>query len=380
MWPIISLPFRRLVFWLHLTVGVIAGTVIFVLSLTGMLLGYERQIVAAFDSRGTVTVPADGVRLGLDQLLVRASIDQRSVSTITVRAAPEQAVLVRPAATRALPVFLDPYSGASLPPPVGGPVRTFMSKVRQWHLVLGAPEGAWTPVAHAVSGVAVSALLLLVPMGLWLWWPARWTRASIGRLLWFQPALRGRARDFNWHNSVGVWSAAPLFVMALTSVLLVYQWPNELIQRIGTSPRPAAPASDQTTHSPDAPFASWSVLHDAVTRRHPAWRVVTFTRGRPDQKPVVVQAVVLEGNTFRPDLRTVLLLDAVTALPVRVVEYAAMPVGRRLLAWVRYTHTGEAFGLAGQTVATLASAAGVLLTWTGLALAWRRFRTRVSRR
>lgn len=376
------LPLRRIVFWLHLTTGVIAGAIIFVLSLTGMLLGYERQIVAAFDSRGTVAVPAGGVRLGLDEMLAKANIEQRSVSMITVRAAPEQAVLVRPAAARAVPIALDPYSGASLPLPVGGPVRTFMAKIRQWHLVLGTPEGPWRPVAHAVSGVAVSALLVLVPMGLWLWWPAQWTRASVGRLLWFHPGLAGKARDFNWHNSVGVWSAAPLFVMALTSVLLVYQWPNELILRMGATPPsapPASPASSQAAQSPDAPLASWSALHDAVMRRHPGWQTVTFTMGRPDQKPVV-QAVVLEGNTFRPDQRTVLTLDAVTTIPVRVVEHGTLPLGRRLIAWVRYTHTGEAFGLLGQTVATVTSAAGVLLVWTGMALAWRRFRARVRGR
>ncbi len=45
------LPLRPVVFWVHLTVGAIAGAVIFVLSLTGMLLGYERQI-GALHGRG----------------------------------------------------------------------------------------------------------------------------------------------------------------------------------------------------------------------------------------------------------------------------------------------------------------------------------------
>jgi hypothetical protein len=36
-------------------------------------------------------------------------------------------------------------------------------------------------------------------------------------------------------------------------------------------------------------------------------------------------------------------------------------------------HTGEVLGLAGQTIAGIASFGGAVLVWTGLSLAWRRF-------
>jgi uncharacterized iron-regulated membrane protein len=46
---------RKIIFWLHLTAGVLAGTVILVMSATGVLLAFERQIVA-FAERGIRTV------------------------------------------------------------------------------------------------------------------------------------------------------------------------------------------------------------------------------------------------------------------------------------------------------------------------------------
>ena len=52
--------------------------------------------------------------------------------------------------------------------------------------------------------------------------------------------------------------------------------------------------------------------------------------------------------------------------------YASQPPGRKVVGWLRFTHTGEAFGLPGQTVAGLASAGAVMLVWTGLSLALRR--------
>jgi len=46
--------------------------------------------------------------------------------------------------------------------------------------------------------------------------------------------------------------------------------------------------------------------------------------------------------------------------------------GRQARMIVRFLHTGEVLGLAGQVVAGLASLASALLVWSGLALAWRR--------
>jgi uncharacterized iron-regulated membrane protein len=47
---------------------------------------------------------------------------------------------------------------------------------------------------------------------------------------------------------------------------------------------------------------------------------------------------------------------------------------------MRFGHTGEYWGLAGQTIAGIVSLGAAVLMWTGLALAWRRFRTWLRRR
>ena len=46
---------------------------------------------------------------------------------------------------------------------------------------------------------------------------------------------------------------------------------------------------------------------------------------------------------------------------------ASLP-GRKARTWLRFAHTGEVYGLAGQTVAGLVTAGGAVLVWTGLAL------------
>ena len=47
---------RTVLFWLHLSAGVVAGALIMVMSVTGVLLTYEKQIVAWSD-RGYRAAP-----------------------------------------------------------------------------------------------------------------------------------------------------------------------------------------------------------------------------------------------------------------------------------------------------------------------------------
>ncbi|MGH7350437.1 MAG: PepSY domain-containing protein, partial [Candidatus Rokuibacteriota bacterium] len=82
-----------------------------------------------------------------------------------------------------------------------------------------------------------------------------------------------------------------------------------------------------------------------------------------------------EPAGWHPTPRSQLVLDPFTAAVVKWEPFAGQGLGRRLRAWVRPLHTGEAGRLAGQTVAFVASAGGAVLVWTGIALAWRRFRS-----
>ena len=49
--------FRKVLFWSHLTVGIIGGLVILMMSVTGVLLTYERQIIAWADPRNYQVAP-----------------------------------------------------------------------------------------------------------------------------------------------------------------------------------------------------------------------------------------------------------------------------------------------------------------------------------
>src|SRR3954447_21170048 len=101
---------RKTLFWMHLCAGSIAGVVILIMSVTGVLLMYERQIVNWAD-RGFRHAPpvAGAARLPVETLLAKAA---GKPSAITLRADARGPAAVEFGRERML--YLNPYTGEVL--------------------------------------------------------------------------------------------------------------------------------------------------------------------------------------------------------------------------------------------------------------------------
>jgi uncharacterized iron-regulated membrane protein len=102
------------------------------------------------------------------------------------------------------------------------------------------------------------------------------------------------------------------------------------------------------------------------------WRTITVRIPSSPSAPVVF--AIDRGDGGQPQLRSTLTLDRRAGDVVSAEDFSSQTPARQVRSLMRFAHTGEVLGLAGQTVAGLASGGGVVLVWTGLALAWRRFR------
>ena len=86
------------------------------------------------------------------------------------------------------------------------------------------------------------------------------------------------------------------------------------------------------------------------------------------------QVTVDTGTGAQPQKKGTLQLDRVTGETKKWEPFEAQSKGRQWRSWMRFVHTGEYYGLVGQTIACLVTAGSVVLVYTGLALTWRRFR------
>jgi uncharacterized iron-regulated membrane protein len=421
---------RTLVFWPHLIAGVSAGVVILLMCVTGALLTYERQLIAWSDSHFRSAPPSpDAARLPMETLLARvqAAHPDLAPTAVTVRSAPDAPVVL---AVPRRTLYADAYTGAVLGEGTQT-VRRLMSSLRAWHRWIGVQGDAQArAVPKAITGWSNVIFAFIVASGFYLWFPRKWAWNQVRAVVLFNSRARGKARDFNWHNVIGSWSAAALFIVVISGVPISFSWGNALVYRlVGEEvPRPAAAAGRQggaagRNGGPGAraggpgrvggPGAAAPVATEAVEnveapgdgqprgrslaqaparddsglnalmaraeRQVPGWRSINMRL--PTSTTGSVVFAIDRGDGGQPQLRSTLTLDRASGEIVRYEAFSDLTRGRQIRNVMRFAHTGEVLGIPGQTIAGLVSAGGAVLVWTGIALAlrrliaWRRRRT-----
>lgn len=420
--------FRKVLFWCHLATGVTVGIVVLVMSVTGVLLTYQKQMQGWADARTYhLAPPASGARPLEPGPLVAAvrRAEPGQPTALTWRAGPGRAVEV--AFGREKTVFADPYTGAVLGRGAVG-MKKFFSVATSWHRWLAA-EGENRARARAVTGACNLGFLFLVLSGVFLWCPRNWSRRALRNVTWFRRGLRSRARDFNWHNVIGFWSFLPLAVVVASGVVISYPWASTLVYRAfgeepptrqgppggapagggasaareGSSPegargaaqpgaaagQPGGSRSGATSaeSSPGAQaarggggdvLAGTGPLLARAQGRVDGWRSITLQLPKSASAPVVFS--IDRGSGGQPQKRASLTLERGTGREVKWQPFAAGTPGARMRSILRFAHTGEVLGIVGQTVAGLVSLGGAFLVWTGLWLSFRRFRSWRKRR
>jgi uncharacterized iron-regulated membrane protein len=405
---------RTLIFWPHLIAGITAGIVILVMSVTGVLLTYERQMIAWSDSGYRSTVPASGGdRLPVETLLqtIRKQHPNVAPTAVTFGSAPDAP------ATVAVPqrtLYFDAYSGQLLGEGAQG-MRRFMSETRAWHRWL-AVEGDGRPVARFITGWSNFLFLFIVVSGFYLWFPRKWTWNHVRSVLLFSRNSTSKARDFNWHNVIGVWSAIPLAIVVASALPISFPWANAMVYRaVGEEPpvqrgregggargregvgggregraggpearagggeaRAGREGGGRREERAAPTLDGLNTLWARAAQQVEGWRTINVRVPESDRAPVVF--AIDKGDGGQPQHRSTLTLDRATGEVVTYESFESQSLGRRLRSISRFAHTGEVLGIPGQTIAGLATAGSVVLVWTGLALAWRRWRAWMKRR
>jgi uncharacterized iron-regulated membrane protein len=373
------MPFRTVFFWFHLITGVTAGAIVLVMSATGVLLMYEKQVVQWAESGPRAAPPSPAAtRLSVEALLRSAQTARPGLTptTVTVSRDPDAPVVLALGRDAGV-LLLNAYTGEVIAN--GSPVRGFFRTVTDWHRWLGR-SGEARATGRAVTGAANLAFLCMVLSGMYIWLPRMWTWRQVRGLIWFRRGVPAKAREFNWHHVFGFWAAIPLVVVVASGVVMSYPWANALVYRVaGEAPAgPAGPAPAQAraaARGPERGDARPLALDglNAIWARAESvdgWRTLALRVPSARDRQVIV--TVDRGTGGRPHQRAQLTLDRATGAIVSWEPFQSLSAGRRLRSILRFAHTGEVLGPVGQTIAGLASFGAVMLVYTGLALSLRR--------
>jgi uncharacterized iron-regulated membrane protein len=239
-----------------------------------------------------------------------------------------------------------------------------------------AATGEYRDPARLVTGVSNLLFGCIILSGSILWLPRKWSWRHVRPVLWFRGGLQGKARDFNWHNVIGLWCALPLLAVVAAGLVISFPWATNLVYTLtGTKAPAAAPTQQRGGGAPgvaslDQVDGAWRLAQVQV----PGWRVISLRLPQREADPFTF-TIDRNDERGRPDLRHVISIDSKAERVSRAESFDSYNTGRKARTWLRWIHTGEAGGAVGQAIAGGASAGGAVLVWTGLALALRRFRT-----
>ena len=374
---------RTVLFRLHLSVALAAGLFIVTMAVTGVVLACEDAVMSLAERRRSVAVREDAPRLSPDEIVQAAAAwgarsgDPFTATSIEYRDRPGAAVQVH--AGRDRRVFVDPWTsevtGEGFPL-----LEAFFEGVRGWHRWLGA-SGSGVRTGRTVTGAANVAFLFLLLTGPLLWLPRRITRRSLTENLFFRRGVRGPARQLNWHYVVGIWSVLPLVAISATGVVMSYPAVGDRIYSVvGAVLSGGGGNPDRDVGEGGGESGENGLGHAlaAAEAQLPGWRSIVLTLPRPDDAEVRVD--VRTGRTGQPQKAAVLTVDRGTGAVASMESFRDETPGHRAQEFLRYAHTGEYWGLAGQALAGLVALGVVTMAWTGFSVALVMYRLRRGRR
>ncbi len=365
--------FRKILFWLHLISGVLAGIFIFIMCVSGALLSFESNILAFAESemRNVQPLSENAQRLSIKEIIakVQATKPKAKPSGITFQSDKNAAATI--ALGRDGQLYVNPYNGEITGE--GAVVwRGFFRVVEDAHRWL-ALSGTGRNVGKSLNDAANLLFLFLAISGYYIWFPRQWTRKHFAPILWFRGTNSGKARDFNWHNVIGFWTSSILIVLTLTGAIISYQWAGNLLYTLTGNEVPAQP--QQTPNAPNQQSEQTLVLPDNLSKilskaeNQTAWKTISL------RLPITKDSAVLtidEGIYWNKFGRSTLTIDTKTTEITKWESYSEQNAARQLRSWARFTHTGESFGIIGQILGFIACFGGAFLVYTGISLALRR--------
>lgn len=376
--------FRSTLFWVHLVSGIISGVIIAIMSVTGVVIAFEEEMLAWKDREVRIISgdPAAARPLALAELRDRIAKDRPGfvVSRFVLHRDPARTYEAYAGAEG--PVYVDPYKGVSSDS-VAHDLHHLLGHFEEWHRWLGF-QGDALPVGKLITGIGNLAFLVLCLTGLYLWFPRRWSARAWRPRLWFTPGARGKARDFQWHHVLGLWSFPALVLLSATAVVISFNWGHRLVfQLAGEEPpvarnfgmmrTPEAVVSAPPAGTHKKPFEE---ILAVIKDHYPLWKEIGFyfpaeTSTAPTtvpQKTYVTLPDYMPSRAYVP-----IESDPYTGAILQATHFADRSAGLRARVWIRFLHTGAGFGFTGKLIATLATLVSLVLIYTGFALSWRRF-------
>lgn len=374
---------RTALSWFHRWLGLVSGALVFLISVSGAIYVFEKEIFHAVHRDLLVVEPGRGEPKPLSELLPIAqaalggdrkigwfetSTDPASSWSFRSRKSNDTAFTYFGEVEHDAEVYVDPRTGNVL-----GVLDRRLEFFRivmmfHWSLLLR------TEIGQPIVGTAVAVFVALLLSGLWLWRPRTWAQAK-AKLV---PKFRGPwyNRLWSWHAALGAWAFPAALAIALTGLVWAFEVVMMVVYAVvalsvsppdRSSPRSGPPSADRTESVLD-------LVHRSSLARHPTATSVMFFPPREDTGSAPIGTYVRFSETVYWNSAEE-SWDRHSGALLKSKHFRDGNRGERLVAMNYDIHVGSVLGLPGKILALFASLVCASLPVTGL-LMWRAKRRR----
>ncbi len=375
---------RRINNWLHLWLGLVSGLIVFVVSLTGAIYTFQKEIKDLTERWRFVDVRRQPF-VTPSALLAEAQkhFPEKKPTGITYAPANQAAAVgfqSRINGDRSFSVvFLNPYDAGFI-----------KKKTRNegafdfFDFILDGHRALWLPykIGRPVVGVAVLVFMGLLFTGLVMWWPKKWKRKHLKSAFKIKLDAKPKRLNYDLHNVLGFYSLLVALVLALTGLVWSFEWVEKGVYWLSSAGK--AKAEYQHPHSDSTLAAHYSKV-PVATNLDRAWQRVMaelktvaggmYLSPRMEAADDPIEIVVYKdyGNFYN---RNEYLFDQYTLKPLRTPDdrFATAAFADKLSMMNYDIHVGAVLGLPGKILVFLAGLICASLPVTGFIVWWNKGR------
>ncbi|GGH10260.1 PepSY-associated TM helix domain-containing protein [Pedobacter zeae] len=351
--------FKKVMGWLHLWLGLISGTVLILVAISGCILSFEAELEPVlFKERHFVkTFPN---RLSADSLLLIANsvYPGKKTSKLIINAEPDRSAEARIGKGPEMKVvYIDPYTGKVLYK--GLFQKQFFRVVRNVHRYLLLGE-----TGKAITGFSCIICLFLSISGIVIWWPAN--KSAIKQR--FKIKWNAKSKRLNWdlHAVTGFYLSFFLILITLTGIVMSYDWAENLIYKLADGKVQKELTPKNLVRIKQAKPGVLQKIEDSMNALYPNAGRLNFNIPPKGGLAIMGQK---ESEQLPPGCTDAAYFDSKTGQLIKQQPFAAVSLGTKIKKYVLPLHSGSIYGWGTKILAFAVSLFTVSLPVTGF-LIW----------
>lgn len=347
--------FKKLLCKTHLLLGLASGLVVLIVSLSGCLYAFEKEIREMIHRDLYVVNSGDSHTAALSEILekVKSKYPKQSIKNIIVPESTSRSLQINLKNKTSL--FINPSTGEIM-----GSLdmeTEFFAVVLKLHRNLCLGE-----VGKTITGISALVFLVMLISGIILWWPKR-SKYLKQKLLIKKEAHRQR-RLYDLHSVLGFYASFILLFSVLTGLIWSFKWVEKSMYWVTNSKK-----EEKKPHS-EMPAAKTLFPLDSIathiSETYPAHGF--FIVFPEDKKGVYRFSVVLDESGFYRKMDH-FFFDQYSGKHLSTKLFQNASAGEKVKSANYNIHTGKAFGLLGECLMFFASLIAASLPVTGF-LMW----------